>query len=175
MAKLRRMLGSIDSKECVSLMRLIETQSKKTLAVWAISYAKENFLPIYQAERPGDLRLQNALGVTLAYINGEIQAKEAALAHKSAGETAREAAGSPVAQAAARAVATACATYKTPTNALGFLFYGAAAAAYSKAGLEAGQEEYDALATASLKKALDALREAAVADEAEPVQIDWHC
>ena len=46
--KLRKMLGSIDSPECIGLMRLIETQSKETLAKWAVGYAQENYLPVYE-------------------------------------------------------------------------------------------------------------------------------
>ena len=35
MPNLRKMLGNVQSEECRSLMRLMETQSKKTLADWA--------------------------------------------------------------------------------------------------------------------------------------------
>lgn len=38
MAKLRKMLGSADSPYIVSLMRLIETQSKETIAGWCLDY-----------------------------------------------------------------------------------------------------------------------------------------
>ena len=37
--KLRKMLGDVNSPEVTKLMRLIETQSLKTLANWAIEYA----------------------------------------------------------------------------------------------------------------------------------------
>ena len=37
--------------------------------------------------------------------------------------------------AAIRAILTACATYDTPTNALGFTFYAVAAIVYSEVGL----------------------------------------
>lgn len=40
MPNLRKMLGNVQSEECRSLMRLMETQSKKTLADWAVAYAK---------------------------------------------------------------------------------------------------------------------------------------
>lgn len=48
MAKLRKMLGSLEDPNIVSLMSLIETQSKTTLANWAITYAEDNFLKIYE-------------------------------------------------------------------------------------------------------------------------------
>ena len=78
-------------------------------------------------------------------------------------------------QAAARAIATACAAIRTPTSALGFVFYGAAAAAYRQAGMDASKEVYDALADAELEALLFALQETAVADEPCPVPLDWNC
>lgn len=101
MAKLRKMLGNIESQECILLMRLIETQSKETLA--------------------------------------------------------------------------ACAAVSTPTNALGFLFYGAAAIAYSKEGLTQSAEVYDAAASLELNRAYESLKDAAVPDEQHPAKIKWYC
>lgn len=40
MPKMRKMLGDINSQECIALMQLIETQSKDTLAAWAVNYVK---------------------------------------------------------------------------------------------------------------------------------------
>lgn len=39
MAKVRKMLGKADSPYIVSLMRLIETQSKNTIVKWCNKYA----------------------------------------------------------------------------------------------------------------------------------------
>ena len=47
MPKPRKMLGAADSPYIVSLMRLIETQSKATIAAWCIGYAEAQILPIY--------------------------------------------------------------------------------------------------------------------------------
>ena len=77
-------------------------------------------------------------------------------------------------QAAARATATACAVIQTPTNALGYLFYGAAAAAYSKAGTE-DASRWDDLARAELEQALEELRAVSVPDEPNPAKINWNC
>ena len=81
----------------------------------------------------------------------------------------------PVRQAAARAIAAACAAVRTPTSALGFVFYGAAAAAYHQAGLNASQEVYGALADAELAALYGALQGMAAADEPHPVRLDWNC
>ena len=78
-------------------------------------------------------------------------------------------------QAAARAIAVACAVAQTPTNALGFLFYGAAAAAYDQLGLAQKQDSYDQAATQELAEALQSLQECAAEHEENPAKIDWNC
>ena len=40
MAKLRKMLGSLDDPNIVSLMSLIETQSKNIIVKWCNEYVK---------------------------------------------------------------------------------------------------------------------------------------
>lgn len=174
MPKLRKMLGDIDSPEVTQLMRLIETQSLPTLAAWAIGYAKDNYLAIFEAESPGDGRPRAALNSARAFLNGDISLKEARKAIADATASAREQ-SLPAAQAAARAIATACAAIKTPTSALGYLFYGAAAIAYSTAGTQRDPAEYDALATQELQRAYAALQLAAIPDEPEPAKLVWHC
>lgn len=175
MPKLRKMLGDIHSPECIKLMRLIETQSKTTLATWAVCYAKKHYLPIYESECPGDLRLHDAIAACEAYFNGTKQQQEIKPLIRQAGQIARDRAEQPTAQAAARAVSTACAAMQTPTNTLGFLFYGAAAAAYSQAGFQQAAIVYDEIATIELKKAFDDLKQAAVPDEPFPAKINWNC
>ena len=78
-------------------------------------------------------------------------------------------------QAAARAVATACGTIQTPTNALGFLFYGAAASAYAQVGLQAEKETYEALALREFQEAYDSLQAVAVPEEEDPAKLNWNC
>ena len=175
MVKLRRMLGDIQSQECVSIMRLIETQSAKTLAVWAIGYAKAQYLPIYERECLNQPRLREITTACESFLVGGYKLAEVKPFLKAATQIGRDTEGNAVAQAAARAVATACAAIQTPTSSLGFLFYGAAAVAYSKAGLAQAAEVYDVLAAQELRRALDALRETAIAEEGNPVKINWNC
>ena len=115
--KLRKMLGDVNSPEVTKLMRLIETQSLKTLANWAIEYARDNYLPIFEAESPGDGRPRAALNSCRAYLQGELPLNEARKSISDATAAAREQALA-TAQAAARAIATACAVIRTPTSAL---------------------------------------------------------
>ena len=174
MSKLRKLLGDVEWPECAALMRLIETQSKKTLASWAISYAKASYLPIFAEACPQNQRLEEIVADCEAYLAGEITLKEIKPRLQEASQIARSSID-PIAQAAARAVAVACAVIQTPTNALGFLFYGAAAVAYHQVGLEQPEDVYNDLAASELGKALASLKEASVVGEEQPVKINWHC
>lgn len=92
-------------------------------------------------------------------------------ARKALGELAQE----PVAEAAARAIVTACGVYRTPTNALGFLFYGAAAVVYHQEGLSQTAEYYEERAQREWEEAIQSLKEVSVAAEPNPVKVDWNC
>ena len=169
------MLGDISSRECTALMELIQTQSGRTLAAWAVSYASEHYLPIYQSEYPGSRVLSNTIALCEEYLNGSKKLAQLKPALREAAQAAREAGASPRAQAAARAVSAACSATCTPANSLGFLFYGAAAAAYSQAGLAESQEIYDRLASAELAKAFDSLKAVSIDGEPNPARISWNC
>ena len=169
MPKLRKMLGDARHPTVLSLMRLMETQSHKTLVRWAADCVRTRYLPLTE-----DARLCAALDAAESWLKSELSLKAAQPPLREA----RQAAGAetdPVRQAAARAIATACAAVQTPTSALGFVFYGAVAAAYHQAGLDASRAVYDALADAELEALLLSLQETAVADEPCPVPLDWNC
>lgn len=174
MAYLRKMLGDISAPECTALMALIATQSQRTLEKWAVEYAAEGCLPIFEREYPEAGIMRGAVEGCRAYMAGSIKLKELkpliAEARKLAAETRGEAA-----QAAARAVSTACATVQKPTNAFGFLLYAVAAKAYAQLGTDRPQTEYDAFAAQEMRAALESLERVAVKDEKSPVKIDWHC
>lgn len=187
MAKLRKMLGDVNQPEIVRLMRMIETQSKETLAKWAVDCAEERYLDIYEEAAFGKIYTQDAgnldqgrapYGAICTVRDCLIgQKKTADLKEKLAAalQAAREAEGFPAAQAAARAVSTACAVIRTPTNALGFVFYGAAAVAYDKAGTDQSGEVYDALATQEFRELIESLEKVMVPDEKKPAKINWNC
>lgn len=175
MAKLRKMLGSVDNVYIISLMRVIETQSKETLGKWAVTYAEENFLPIYQQECEDKKELEEVVAQIKEYLKGNRKLKEVTPLLKEGAQIAKDAEGKPAAQAAARAVATACGTIRTPSNALGFAFYGAAARAYSELGTEEKAEVYDAFASQVFQQMLESLQKAAVPNEENPVKINWNC
>ncbi|WP_010296697.1 putative immunity protein [Clostridium senegalense] len=146
MAKVRKMLGKADSPYIVSLMRLIETQSKNTIIKWCNEWLE------------GNMKLIEAKKII----------KEAQIA-------AREAEGNPAAQAAARAIGATTATINTLTSSLGLAFYGAAAIAYSSIGVNENVEVYDEIAARECKNMENALRKVAIIDEPNPAKINWNC
>lgn len=175
MAKLRKMLGKLSDPEIVALMSLIETQSKETLAKWSAACARNRYLPILSAHKPDEKRLESAIADVNRHLTGELTAKELKKSLSAARKAAQECTDDPIAQAAARAISTACAVIFTPTNALGFTFYGAAAAAYKKAGLSENPQRYDVLAREELRELLESLKSVAIPDEPNPAKIDWNC
>lgn len=174
MAKLRKMLGNINDPCIIALMRLIETQSQKTLANWAMDYVEAHVLAIY-AQTYDKAPFQKIMTDARTYLDGGMKLKDVKPSLREANQLAKEAVENPVAQAAARALSTACATVQTPTNALGFTFYTAAAIVYHQAGLNESQADYDALAVKEFEKLLESLQAVAVPDEENPAKINWNC
>ncbi|MGN0991654.1 MAG: putative immunity protein [Candidatus Ventricola sp.] len=175
MAKLRKMLGRTDDPEIVALMRLIETQNRRTLARFAADYARENWLPVYEAYCPQDDRVREAIAAAAAWADGTLKATTAKEKIRAAVCAAKDAQKHPAAQAAARAAATAAGVMGTPTNALGMCFYGAAAVAYHMLGVSASAEDYDQAAAREFERIHEALSRAAVSDEPDPAKINWNC
>ena len=176
MAKLRKMLGKADSPYIVSLVRLIETQSKQTLADWCLSYTENYILPIFEKQCPGDLRPRSALAAARDWLAGKIKfntVKQIILNECHA--AARELDGNPIAQAAARTCGQAAAVIHTPTHSLGMVFYGSAAIAYDRVGLEQTPEVYDSIAAEECAKMETALRKIARPNEPNPAKINWNC
>ena len=103
MAKLRKMLGDVDSLECIAMMRLIETQSETTLARWALGYVESRILPVYKKKAGGERRLDALVQACQQVVQLHQPGKTGKPWIKEAGQIARETAD-PVAQAAARAL-----------------------------------------------------------------------
>lgn len=176
MAKPRKMLGGADSPYIVSLMRLIETQSKATIAAWCLDYAEAHILPVFEARRPGDGRPRMALDASREWLAGRKKLPEVKdLILNQCHAAARELEEDPAAQAAARACGQAAACFHTPSHALGLAFYGAAAVAYDRVGTGERPETYDRIAAEECARMEAALRAAAVADEPNPARINWRC
>ena len=176
MPKLRKMLGGADSPYIVSLMRLIETQSKATIATWCLDYTETNILPIFERRCPDDGRPRMALEASRDWFEGRNKLSEVkSIILNQCHAAARELEADPAAQAAARACGQAAACFHTPTHSLGLAFYGAAAIAYDRAGTGESAEVYDRIAAEECAKMEAALRAIAVEDEPNPAKIKWNC
>lgn len=175
MAKLRKMLGDINDPSVVELMQIMETQSKTTLARWAIDYVKEHILRIYEKINSDDFRLRSAILASEEYLNGNKKLSEVKLVLKDIKIIPKELEEDPIAQAAARSIVTACGTIQTPTNALGFTFYSVAAIIYEKVGLFEKTETYDELARNEFVKILESFKGISIENEKNPAKINWNC
>lgn len=176
MPKLRKMLGKADSIYIVSLMRLLETQSKETISKWCLDYAEEFILPIFIKHCPDDIRPHMALAASRDWFEGKKKLPE--VKHIILNEchaAARELDNNPAAQAAARACGQAAACFHTPTHSLGLAFYGSAAIAYDSVGVGEKEEVYERIASEECAKMEDALRKISVSNESNPAKLKWNC
>lgn len=170
MAKLRKTLGSPTEPAVVALMEGMEGKSKEALTTWAMAYVTEKYLPLV-AEVP---LFSELLEKTKDCMTGNLPLKDwkALLAEARKASAAEK---EPVREAAARAIVTACGTWQTPTNALGFCFYGAAAMAYHQAGTAETKETYDMLATKELEQILASLKQVKTAPNEQAAKLQWNC
>lgn len=173
--KLRKMLCNLEAPYTQSLMRLIETQSKITIANWCVTYAEEHILPIFEKAYPEDNRPRAALGAAHDWLESKIKLPAAKKLILDAHAAARDAESNPAAQAAARTCGHAAAVIHTPTHSLGLAFYGAAALAYDRVGINEKPEVYDRIAAEECVKMEAALRSVAVENEPNPAKINWNC
>ncbi len=171
--KLRKTLGNDQSPHIISLMRLVETQSKTTLIKWCTGYAQEHIVPIYESAYPLDTRPRDALRNAMGWLEGRVKFVDAKQTNNDAHAAATEAEGNPAAQAAARAAAHAALTIHVPAHCLGIAFYGAAALAYAQAGIHEKPEVYDEIAAQECAKMEASLRIIVVRDEPNPAKINW--
>jgi len=176
MPKYRKMLNDIDAPYLQSLMRLIETQSKITLATWSIDYSYTKILPIYEKEFPNDNRCKNALDAAKDWLDGKVKlpyVKNIILNECHA--AAREADKNPEAQAAARTCGQAAATIHAPTHSLGLALYGALAVAYDTLGIDAPWDKLLEIAAEECGRMEAALRDISIENEPNPAKINWNC
>ncbi len=175
MPKARKMLSDWEAPYIQALMRLIETQSKATLAHWAIDYAERVLLPLWEKHCGGDMRPENALYAAREWLKGAIKLPQAKAAILGCHEAARGAEEYPAAQAAARAIGQSASTIHAATHCIGLALYGAIAVAYDTLGTNVPWERLERCAADACGRMLDALQAVAVENEPNPAKIDWKC
>jgi len=175
MKKARKMLSDWKAPYIQSLMKLIETQSKATLANWAVNYSEQFMLPLWQKYYPDDMRPQNALNAARDWLSGKVKLPQAKATILECHSAARDTKDNAIAQAAARAIGQCASTIHSARHSIGLAFYGALAIAYDRIGLDATWEQIELCASEECRKMEAALRDIAVENEANPAQIDWKC
>jgi hypothetical protein len=169
------MLNNWDAPYLQSLVRLVETQSKTTLANWCLDYAERHLLPIYGKDFPGDTRPEASLQAAREWLEGKTKLPAAKPLILACHAAAREAEGSPAAQAAARAIGQCASTIHSARHCIALPLYGALAIAYDRAGTDEKWEVYESLAAEECAKMEAALRLVAVENEENPAKINWNC
>jgi hypothetical protein len=175
MSKHRKMLSDWDAPYIQSLLALIETQSKDTLANWCISYCEAHILPIYEKHRSGDARPRNALNAAREWLGGKIRLPQAKAVILDCHKAARELDDDPAAQASARAIGQCASSIHSVSHCLGLAFYGALAVAYEQLGTDAPWSELEAFAAGACGRMEAALRAVAVENEANTAKFTWQC
>ncbi|HHV60632.1 MAG TPA: hypothetical protein GXX49_10180 [Clostridiaceae bacterium] len=173
MAKYRKALNDLKAPYIQPLVKLIGTQSKSTLANWAVDYAEQNILKIWRKFYPEDQRPQNAINAAREWLAGAIKLPVARTAILECHAAAREAEKNPAAQAAARAVGQSASTIHSARHCIGLALYGALAVAYDTLGAGAPWEQLEQCAAIECGRMLEALRAVSVADEPNPAKINW--
>lgn len=175
MPRLRKMLSDWDAPYIQPLVKLVETQSKSTLAKWAVNYSQRVILPLWIKHYPHDLRPQNALNAAEEWLAGAVKLSQVKLAILQCHGAARETLANPVAQAAARAIGQSASTIHSARHCMGLPLYGALAVAYDVLGIDASWEQLEQSAATECGRMLGALQVVAVENEPNPVKIDWKC
>lgn len=175
MAKSRKMLPNWEALYLQPLVKLIETQSKQTLAIWAVDYAERVLLPVWNKYDPKDRHPQGAIFAAREWLSGAIKLPQAKKAILDCHASAREADANPAAQAAARAIGQSASTIHAAGHCIGLALYGALAAAYDALGADAPWDQLEAYAAAECGRMLEALRAVAVENEPNPAKISWKC
>jgi hypothetical protein len=173
--KARKMLSDWHAPYIQSLMRLIETQSKATLALWAMDYSERVLLPLWSKSFAADARPQEALAAARLWLRGEIKLPAAKAAILQCHAAAREAEGNPAAQAAARAIGQCASTIHMAQHCIGLAFYGALAVAYDRLGSGAPWAQVEQCAAEECAHMQAALLAIAVVHEPNPARINWNC
>lgn len=175
MPKARKMLSDWEAPYLQELISLIETQSKTTLANWALDYCECAILPLWSKHYPEDSRPEQALQAARAWLSGAIKLPQAKAEILACHAAAREAEGNPVAQAAARTIGQCASTIHSARHCIGLALYGALAIAYDTLGTKISWGELEACAGLTCGQMFDALRTVAVENEPNPAKISWKC
>jgi hypothetical protein len=177
-AKPRRILGYPNAPYLDNLKNQISSQSRVTVLKWAIDYVEANQLVVFESRFPDDFRPRAALASARNFISDEndradikIEMQPLVLACHAA---ARAAESDAAAQAAARTCAQAASSVYELGHTLGIAYFGSAAAAYARVGINQDAATYDRLAADECERQYLALKAISIDNEPDPTEIVWH-
>ncbi len=173
MVKPRKMLTNINAPYILSLTELMKTQSKVTLARWAIDYAEDALLKLWNKYDDGDLRPKQAIDAARMWLQGTIKLPEAKQAILACHSAAREKQDNLVQMIAARAIGQAASTIHSARHALGLPLYGSLALAYESLGEHAAPDAIEGFVQAECNRMLGALRLVSTSAEPSPARNRW--
>ena len=174
-SKTRKMLSDWQAPYIQALIAQIDTQSKATLAFWAIDYSQHHILPLWSQRHPEDNRPAEALQAARDWLSGSKKLPQAKPFFLACHNAAKAEEADPVAQAAARAIGQSASTIHSAQHCIGLAFYGALALAYDALGTKAAWSELEAYAGKECERMLEALVAVSVKDEPHPAKIKWFC
>lgn len=173
MAKYRKMLSDWYAPYMQALVKLIETQSKTTLANWALDYSEKVLLPIWDKSFPKDNRPQSAIAAAREWLSGKVKLTQAKPVILGCHDAARDAENNPAAQAAARAIGQSASTIHSARHCIGLPLYGALAAAYDALGKDAKWEDLERFAGEECVRMYGALKAISVENELNPATLSF--
>jgi hypothetical protein len=170
------MLNNCSTPHIQSLMQLISTQSKPTVAKWAVDYAERILLPLWNKYSPTDNRPRLSLEAARATIAGTIKWNTGLnTAVQACNKASNDAEDTPAPRAAARAIAQCSSAIHSASHSIGLALYGALAVAYDELGVNAPWQELTARAEEECGNMLSALQAVAVENEPKPCKTGWEC
>jgi hypothetical protein len=175
MPRTRKMLTDWNAPYLMPLVKEIETQSKATLAGWAIGYSEQVMLPIWVKHDPSDTRPEDALHAAREWLSGTLKLPEVKPLILACHAAARDATDNPAAQAAARAIGQSASTIHSARHCVGLPLYGALAAAYDALGTNAPPDKLERYVSEECGRMLAALTSVGIKNEPNPAKINWYC
>lgn len=174
MGSLRNMICNSESESVKKLMALMETQNEKTLGKWNLDMIRYVYMPILRKYQLDMDWVELGLEKGEAYLAKAISQKQWRTYFREIDKK-HDGVKQQPSLALIRATIQAFRSLDTPTAGLGQLFYGAAALAYDELGIYETKEIYDVYGERFILKNLMELEKISIADEKNPVKINWYC
>ncbi|HOD92609.1 MAG TPA: hypothetical protein PLT91_04470 [Clostridia bacterium] len=158
----RKILTDYNAPYIKEILYLVQTQSKLTLAHWAIDYAEAVMLKIWQKYYPDDRRPYESIVAAKRWLAGVVKLPYVKTRILECHACARETKDNLIAFTAARAIGQCASTIHSARHCMGLVMYGALSIAYEKLGTDAPWEHIEEAVKEECLKMKEALINIAV-------------